>query len=119
RYAMARSILSRLSNRKMAGAVERKLSLLADGLQQAERQLAEGQAGEARQTLAALGEQGGPWDATIEASGRDIPLAAVEARLSLLRQRCDEYLSLSGELLSAMEKQKWSDVLAKADKLLA
>jgi hypothetical protein len=119
RYGGAQTILTRLANRKLGGDLRRHLSLLADGLQNAERMLADGRAGDAAQALSTLGEQSPATDATIEVSSREVPLAAVGARIVLVRRRCDEYLSLSQELLAAMEESKWSEVLAKADQLLS
>jgi hypothetical protein len=118
RTSAAQTILARLSARQMGGDSRRMLSTLADGLQQAERLLADGRGGESLQTVSLLGEQPGAGDGTIESGGREIQLAAVSARIALVRERCHQFITLSGELLAAMEESKWSEVLAKADQLL-
>ncbi len=119
RTAAALTLLSRLATRGLGGDPRRQLRLLAEGMQQAERQLAEGQAGESLQTLSSLGEQDCLGDGTIDTGRRKGAYSAVGERIEWLRQRCQDYLALSGTLLHAMEKQNWPDVLTTADRLLA
>ena len=119
RTAAALTQLARLAQRHMGGDLRRQLAWLAEGIEQADRQLAEGKGAEALQTLNCLGEQNRLEDVTIEAGCRKGALTAIGQRIEKLRQRCQTYVSLSESLHRAMKKSDWPQVLTTADKMLA
>lgn len=119
RTATALTLIARLAHRRLGGDLRRQLLQIAEGMQRAERQLAEGQAGESLQTLSSLGEHAPLGDGTIDGSQRTGAFLSVRERIEWLRHRCHDYLALSAKLLQAMENHNWPDVLTTADKLLA